>query len=286
MINNKLVYDVGLHLGYDTKLYLSKGYKVVAIEANPNLTNLINGQFSRYIKENKLTLLNVAVANTDSGIVPFYISQTGSERSSLQKIMAERKGEVTKIDIRTRTLSSLFEEFGTPYYCKIDIEGYDYIALDSLIGSDNRPQFISAELNNVSIDGGQVSEEITNIDQLYPIWFLILEKLKTLGYSKFKIVEQASLRVLSRQMLQRNVFFQNGSLISRIKNRLNRIWTCFSFKPALNKGYFSDCSGPFGESLAGEWVDFDEAKQIIISFGQQMHNRGINVLWCDIHATN
>lgn len=285
MINNKLVYDVGLHLGYDTKLYLSKGYKVVAIEANPNLINLSSIQFSQSIKEGNLTLLNNAISNIDNATVPFYISQLGSAQSSLQKTMAERRGGILEIQIETKKLSTIFREQGTPYYCKIDIEGHDYIALETLSSNNLLPRFISAEINNVSNDGILVSD-IVEIDRLYPIWFSILEKLNHLGYSKFKIVDQASLRVLSRQMLQRNVFFQNGSLISRIKNRLNRIWTCFSFKPALNKGYFSDCSGPFGESLAGEWVDFDEAKQIIISFGQQMHNRGINVLWCDIHATN
>lgn len=285
MINNKLVYDVGLHLGYDTKLYLSKGYKVVAIEANPNLINLSSIQFSQSIKEGNLTLLNNAISNIDNATVPFYISQLGSAQSSLQKTMAERRGGILEIQIETKKLSTIFREQGTPYYCKIDIEGHDYIALETLSSNNLLPRFISAEINNVSNDGILVSD-IVEIDKLYPIWFSILEKLNHLGYSKFKIVDQASLRVLSRQMLQRNVFFQNGSLISRIKNRLNRIWTCFSFKPALNKGYFSDCSGPFGESLAGEWVNFDEAKQIITSFGQQMHNRGINVLWCDIHATN
>ncbi|MBB3836883.1 FkbM family methyltransferase [Runella defluvii] len=285
MINNKLVYDVGLHLGYDTKLYLSKGYKVIAIEANPTLINLSTIQFNQSIKEGNLTLLNNAISNIDNATVPFYISQLGSAQSSLQKTMAERRGGILEIQIETKKLSSIFREHGTPYYCKIDIEGHDFIALETLSNSNLRPRFISAEINNVSDDGILVSD-IVEIDKLYPIWFSILEKLNHLGYSKFKVVEQASLRVLSLQMLQRDVFFQNGSLISRIKNRLNRIWTCFNFKPALNKGYFSDCSGPFGESLEGEWVGFDEAKQIIISFGQQMHNRGINVLWCDIHATN
>lgn len=285
MINKKLVYDVGLHLGYDTKLYLSKGYKVVAIEANPNLIDLSSIQFSQSIKEGNLTLLNNAISNIDNAKVPFYISQFGSAQSSLQKTMAERRGEIFEIEIETKKLSTIFKEHGTPYYCKIDIEGHDYIALETLSNSNILPQFVSAEINNVSNDGILVSD-IIEIDTLCPIWFSILEKLNDLGYTKFKIVDQASLRVLSLQMLQEDIFFQNGSLVSRIKNRLNRIWTCFNFKPALNKGYFSDCSGPFGESLDGEWVSFDEAKQIIISFGRQMHNRGINVLWCDIHATN
>ena len=32
-----LIYDVGAHLGEDSQHYLAKGFKVVAVEANPDL---------------------------------------------------------------------------------------------------------------------------------------------------------------------------------------------------------------------------------------------------------
>ena len=38
-----MVFDVGMHRGEDTELYLSKGFRVVAFEANPNLVKKVIG---------------------------------------------------------------------------------------------------------------------------------------------------------------------------------------------------------------------------------------------------
>ena len=37
MTSNNLIFDVGLHTGQDTAFYLKKGFRVIAIEANPLL---------------------------------------------------------------------------------------------------------------------------------------------------------------------------------------------------------------------------------------------------------
>ena len=34
-----LIYDIGMNHGEDTAYYLSKGFRVIAIEANPGLTD-------------------------------------------------------------------------------------------------------------------------------------------------------------------------------------------------------------------------------------------------------
>ena len=38
-----LIYDVGMHKGEDTEFYLSKGFKVVGFEADPDLTQYNRG---------------------------------------------------------------------------------------------------------------------------------------------------------------------------------------------------------------------------------------------------
>ena len=45
-MNEKLIYDVGMHLGEDAEFYLSKGYKVIAIDADPNLIKLAKSRFA------------------------------------------------------------------------------------------------------------------------------------------------------------------------------------------------------------------------------------------------
>ena len=37
MRQNLLIFDIGCHLGEDSEFYLRKGFKVVAVEANPEL---------------------------------------------------------------------------------------------------------------------------------------------------------------------------------------------------------------------------------------------------------
>ena len=45
-VNSNLIYDVGLHEGQDTAYYLWKGFRVLAVEANPELTQAAQSKFS------------------------------------------------------------------------------------------------------------------------------------------------------------------------------------------------------------------------------------------------
>ncbi|MCA0234364.1 MAG: FkbM family methyltransferase [Bacteroidetes bacterium] len=282
MINNKLIYDIGLHLGYDTKLYLDKGYNVVAIEANPFLIENSKKKFKKELKTGNVQLLNIAISNNDNQKLPFYISKSRSIQSSLQKSMAERNSEIIQIEVETFKLSTIIEKYGIPYYCKIDIEGYDYIALESLINTEKMPKFISAEISNLSVEG-KTGEEIADINELFSIWLSILNRLKALGYIKFKVVEQGTLNVLNTHNIEKSKFSNN--IISRVFRKLKRVLICWNFCPSLNFGFVSDCSGPFGDELAGTWSTYEEAEEIIKKYGLFMYNNGINVIWCDIHAT-
>ena len=42
-------------------------------------------------------------------------------------------------------IADLFAKFGTPYYLKIDVEGYDQRIIDAIALLPNRPRYISAE---------------------------------------------------------------------------------------------------------------------------------------------
>ena len=55
--------------------------------------------------------------------IDFFISEK-DEWNSLKKEIAERKTSVKGVvKVGVRRLASLMDEFGVPYYCKIDIEG-------------------------------------------------------------------------------------------------------------------------------------------------------------------
>ena len=74
-MDSHLIYDVGGHLGEDTDFYLKKGFKVVAIEANPVLAEKLRKRFQSNLSDGSLTLIDSAIAE-DTGEVDFYINQS------------------------------------------------------------------------------------------------------------------------------------------------------------------------------------------------------------------
>jgi len=70
-MNEKLVFDVGMHTGRDTDFYLKKGFSVVAIEASPTLVKHAEHEFSRALASGQLILHPVAISDR-SGEVEFY----------------------------------------------------------------------------------------------------------------------------------------------------------------------------------------------------------------------
>ena len=71
-MDRKLIYDLGLHTGEDTEYYLKKGFKVVAIDANPVMVKQAQKKFHSEVSSGQLTLLNVGIAES-AGRVPFYV---------------------------------------------------------------------------------------------------------------------------------------------------------------------------------------------------------------------
>src|ERR1044072_1845552 len=184
MIMNDLVYDIGMHDGADTKYYLHKGYKVLAIDANPAFIRSAGEEFKEYIDNGTLTLLNIAIADSD-GPLTFSIS-SDSHFSSVNKTMAARGGITEEITVTAKKLSTVFEEYGIPLYCKIDIEGYDAFALRTIDKSKGLPQYISAESVAEPTD-----RKISDDERLE-----ILDLLHGLGYNKFNLVDQHTLTPL------------------------------------------------------------------------------------------
>ena len=56
-----LIYDIGMNNGDDTAYYLFKGYRVVAVEADPTLIEKARERFADDIRRGQLELLNVAI---------------------------------------------------------------------------------------------------------------------------------------------------------------------------------------------------------------------------------
>jgi FkbM family methyltransferase len=183
MPDDKLIYDVGAHKGEDTDFYLKKGFAVVAIEAIPEFCVLLEQKFSKFVQEGQLKILNVAVSKT-AGPIEFYIDEEVSVWGTANWDFVERNisfgfGKTRKIKVGARPLVDIFNEYGVPWYCKIDIEGNDLDALRSLIGVPDAPRYISIESERR--DWGRLMEEFLTFHEL--------------GYSRYKIINQTLVNV-------------------------------------------------------------------------------------------
>jgi FkbM family methyltransferase len=180
-----LIFDVGFHTGEDTEFYLKKGFRVVAVEANPDLARAGGETFASAIASGQLTIVNKAVAETP-GEVTFFLNTELSVWGTLYPEWAERNDRLgaksRPISVEATTMADLFGQYGVPYYLKIDIEGADLIALKGLEGVAARPKFVSLESDKDSFRA--LRREFTIFEAL--------------GYNRFKVVPQANIAVQQR----------------------------------------------------------------------------------------
>ncbi|AEV34323.1 methyltransferase, FkbM family [Owenweeksia hongkongensis DSM 17368] len=273
-MNALLIFDIGMHKGEDTAFYLSKGYQVVAVDADPNLINAAKEKFQPAHEEGRLRLENLAISE-NAGEVDFYLSAKSIWNSLNSKIADRLDSSKEVIKVKTNTLKSLFEKYGVPDYCKIDIEGYDIVALRSL-DKDNLPKYISVE-----------SECLGESDELLENEVLAtLNQMHALGYKKFKLVDQQTLKPLTL-----GKEFYNGKKEIHIVERLRHKFK-FTYRHRLGAKHDYNfpygATGPFGEDIDGKWYNFDDAQKLMLTHRKQFFETNVNgysfSFWCDWHA--
>lgn len=222
----QLIIDVGMHKGEDAAFYLSRGFRVVGVEANPVLVAELKSKFADALAIGDLIIVDKAVSDRP-GSVDFYINDSVSVWGSIDPLFVERNAKSGKsasqvIKVPSTTLKHIVEEFPEPYYVKIDVEGMDYCCLQSLSQSERRPTYVSIE-SSVSSPTNMWSEELALLGQM--------------GYDRFKFVDQDRLDLLNGRKLEREgapVVYQHPK----------------------------DASGPFGDEAPGEWIAVGQAKEM------------------------
>lgn len=166
--DRRLIFDIGVHKGEDTGYYLQKGYKVVGIEANPDLVTKLSAEFADAIGRGDLQIEPICVGD-HNGQISFFVNDKVTEWSSTDKRLGSRgEAEAREMTLDMVTIDHLFEKHGVPYYLKVDIEGMDGVALKPLIHCEKLPVYVSYEAS--SVDG--------------------LCHLYSAGYTMFKLVRQ------------------------------------------------------------------------------------------------
>jgi FkbM family methyltransferase len=251
-----LIFDLGMHNGDDTALYLDRGYRVVAVEANPVLVIAAKERFAAAIAHGRLAIEACAVSNCE-GTASFWVNDEKSEWSALDRELGGRLGtESHEIRVPCMRLSTIFQKYGVPFFLKSDIEKGDRYALAELNPGD-LPRYIAVEAHD--------------FDYLLMLW--------NYGYRQFKMVDQmrinSSFPLLSNEHFHTRLLKRGFWYADRIKNKFVR---SLKYKPGS--------SGPLSEEAEGQWVRIEDVAYDFLHHLNKYQDRGTMdpFSWFDLHA--
>ena len=166
-----LVYDLGMNNGDDTGFYLERGFRVVAIEANPELCRLAEDRFSQEIADGRLTIIKAAIGDHD-GEVTFHVNLDNHHWSSTDINWAGRDDSACQaITVECLSLATIYARHGIPHFMKIDVEGADMMVLEQLVAGPALPDYVSIEDCRFGFDYARILSEA--------------------GYQAFQLVDQS-----------------------------------------------------------------------------------------------
>lgn len=124
--SSSLVFDVGAHIGAKTDLYLKLNARVVCIEPQPSCLNHL---IKKYQLNPNVHIVGKGLADK-IGEMELYICSAAPTISTFSDEWQHGRFENDfkwdkKIIVPVTTLDELIKMFGVPYFCKIDVEGFE-----------------------------------------------------------------------------------------------------------------------------------------------------------------
>jgi len=129
---NELCFDIGANTGEKSRLFLKTGAKVVAFEPQEECVSRLS-KIKRQYKNFDFHTIAIGVID---GVKKLHLSNY-SEIATLSNVFVSlyKKRNVQWLDqrdVKTITINTAIQRYGLPYFCKIDIEGYEYEVLSTL----------------------------------------------------------------------------------------------------------------------------------------------------------
>jgi FkbM family methyltransferase len=246
------IFDIGLYDGTDTAYYLSLGGRVIAVEANPQLVARGQKLFGTEIASGRLTIVHAAIS-TNTAPVELTLSADDMGASSMFHDRVADRQPAGSFTAPGLPITDLMKQYGVPDYLKVDIEGADRFCIQPLT-RDARPRYLSFEI------GPDVEE--------------LLEHIRSIGYTRFKIINQVSLRELAHE----------ASLRDRAVLRVARLFGIGEPRLLRRGGRFfaaGRCSGPVPWKTDGRW----HSAEATIARWRDRQGQSTDLPHYDIHAT-
>ncbi|MEL7162907.1 MAG: hypothetical protein AAFN92_19265, partial [Bacteroidota bacterium] len=212
--------------------------------------------------------------------LPFYLSEH-TVWNSAHKGVSDRLGYFQKeVMVAATGLGPLIETHGTPFYCKVDIEGMDLQAINSL-HPDALPPYFSCESECYGYD------EVFTEEQSLATLLALYEK----GYRSFKLVEQEGLE----EITDRRKRYGKPSLPQRLLRKLSLVpsaveeiqqkRTVYNQRHGYEFPPGASGTGPLVPSFReGNWLDFSTAQDLLRYYRRQKLAFDGQNLWFDLHA--
>jgi FkbM family methyltransferase len=124
-----LCFDVGANIGEKSEAMLQAGNRVVAFEPNPLVLPELRARCNHH---KHWTVVETALGSNAAAFTTLYVRESHAQ-SGLEQDWEGRI--ITNYRVPVITLDSAIERFGSPAYCKIDVEGWELEVLRGLTRS-------------------------------------------------------------------------------------------------------------------------------------------------------
>jgi FkbM family methyltransferase len=171
-----VIFDVGANHGSKTDVFLRLGARVVAVEPDESNQSILRQRFHKYRLFRKAVQIVRKAVSDRSAVETMFVDAPGSAKNTLsQKWVdtlrddASRFGQQLEFSnqktVETTTLDQLMSEYGSPYFVKIDVEGFEPQVIRGL----KQPvPFLSFEVNlpEFRAEGLECVEQLAKVSGL------------------------------------------------------------------------------------------------------------------------